>query len=41
MKRLKDNRFVRAGNNTTIISFLIITVAIAVRFEEKWQSLSH
>lgn len=30
MKRLKDNRFVRAGNNTTVISFLIITVAIAL-----------
>lgn len=30
MKRLKDNIFVRAGNHTTVISFLIITVAIAL-----------
>lgn len=30
MKRLKDNIFVRAGNDTTVISFLIITVAIAL-----------
>jgi membrane fusion protein (multidrug efflux system) len=30
MKRFKDNIFVRAGNDTNVISFLIITVAIAL-----------
>ena len=30
MKRLKDNIFVRVGNDTTVISFLIITIAIAL-----------